>query len=110
MREKWKSLGALLLMLCFCYLLAPVKAEANSMATAQTIGVNGYYTGTLTENEKVYFYKVTLPSSGCLRMENVTSTMKRFGIQLYRGDTQKAIDDATLYENGGVPGMGTFES
>ena len=23
MREKWKSLGALLLMLCFCYLLAP---------------------------------------------------------------------------------------
>lgn len=109
MREKWKSLGALLLMLCFCYLLAPVKAEANSMATAQTIGVNGYYTGTLTENEKVYFYKVTLPSSGCLRMENVTSTMKRFGIQLYRGDTQKAIDDATLYENGGVPGMGTFE-
>ena len=48
MREKWKSLGALLLMLCFCYLLAPVKAEANSMATAQTIGVIGYYTGTLT--------------------------------------------------------------
>lgn len=109
MREKWKSLGALLLMLCFCYLLAPVKAEANSMATAQTIGVNESYSGVLTENEKVYFYKIDLPSSGCLEVLNVTSTMERFGITLYEGAASDSIYYDTLYENGGVPGMGSYK-
>ena len=108
MREKWKSLGALLLMLCFCCLLAPVKAEANSKATAQTISYNGNYSGFLTENEKMYFYKIDLPSSGRLDVMRVTSSMERFGIALYNETSQEELTDDTLYAGGGVPGMESY--
>lgn len=108
MREKWKSLGALLLMLCFCCLLAPVKAEANSKATAQTISYNGNYSGFLTENEKMYFYKIDLPSSARLDVMRVTSSMERFGIALYNETSQEELTDDTLYAGGGVPGMESY--
>lgn len=96
-----------LLLFCALFFFPSVKANANSMLTAPSVGLNSTVTGTLTQNEGIYFYKIVLPSSGYFSIHNLTSEMDRFGFLLCDA-TGKELDEGTLYSSGGVPGMGTF--
>lgn len=68
-----------LLLFCALFFFPSVKANANPMLTAPSVGLNSTVTGTLTQNEGIYFYKIVLPSSGYFSIHNLTSEMDRFG-------------------------------
>ncbi len=106
MKSLTKRLSCLLLF-CALFFFPAVKANANSMLTAPSVGMNSTVTGTLTQNEGIYFYKIVLPSSGYFSINNLTSEMERFGFLLCDA-TGEELDNGTLYSSGGVPGIGTF--
>lgn len=95
-------------LILICMMMLPLKSEANSMVTAQTISTSTAVSGVLTSSEKFYYYKVSIPSAGYLQILNFTSGMSRFGFSVYNSSKQM-IAYKTLYSTNDVDAKGSYQ-
>lgn len=81
-----------------CMLLTGIgsPAKANTMQTARNVTVGTPFSGVLTENEEVIYYRMNLEQAGTLSLAVTSYVESKLGIGIYDAQYQ-AVDDDTVY-------------